>query len=94
MASPLSIPNVVPASQLAPPDSRYPVLATPAGVAFPRGRITEIYGEASSGRTSLLYSALGQATKEECESCALVDACPRHSITDSSTAHTRSDTGP
>lgn len=74
MASPLSIPTVVPASQLAPPDSRYPALATPAGVAFPRGRITEIYGEASSGRTSLLYSALGQATKEECESCALVDA--------------------
>ena len=73
MAATLSIPTVIPASQLAPPDSRYPPLATPAGVAFPRGRITEVYGAASSGRTSLLYSALAQATSER-ESCALVDA--------------------
>ncbi len=74
MAIPLSIPTVIPASQLAPPESRFPPLATPAGVAFPRGRITEIYGDASSGRTSLLYSALTQATTEERESCAIVDA--------------------
>ena len=73
MAAAISIPTVIPASQLAPPDSRFPPLATPAGVAFPRGRITEIYGAASSGRTSLLYSALAQATAEH-ESCALVDA--------------------
>lgn len=65
--------SVRPASKLAPPESRYPLLETPAGVAFPRGRISEIYGEASSGRTSLLYSALAQATSER-ESCALVDA--------------------
>lgn len=65
---------VLPASQLTPPGPRFPSLATPAGVAFPRGRISEIYGEASSGRTSLLYSALAQATGIERESCALVDA--------------------
>lgn len=39
---------------------------------FPRGAITEIHGAASSGRTSLLCSALALATKEE-EICALVD---------------------
>lgn len=39
---------------------------------FPRGAITEIYGEASSGRTSLLLSAVTAATAQE-ETCALVD---------------------
>lgn len=39
---------------------------------FPRGAISEIYGTASSGRTSLLLSALGAATSQE-EICALVD---------------------
>jgi hypothetical protein len=39
---------------------------------FPRGSITEIHGTASSGRTSLLLSALAVATKQE-ETCALVD---------------------
>src|SRR5712691_9488435 len=39
---------------------------------FPRGAITEIHGAASSGRTSLLLSALAVATTQE-ESCALVD---------------------
>ncbi len=68
----LPSPHVLPASQLAPADSRYPPLETPCGVRFPRGRITEIHGAASSGRTSLLYSALAQATAEG-ESCALVD---------------------
>lgn len=68
--------SVLPASKLAPPTgSRYPSLATPAGVAFPRGRLSEIYGKASSGRTSLLYSALAQASGAvERESCAIVDA--------------------
>ncbi len=39
---------------------------------FPRGAITEIHGAASSGRTSLLLSALAAATSHE-ETCALVD---------------------
>jgi hypothetical protein len=73
LSAAFSIPTIVPASQLAPPDSRFSALETPAGVAFPRGRITEIYGAASSGRTSLLYTALAQACTER-ESCALVDA--------------------
>ena len=40
---------------------------------LPRGCLTEIYGPASSGRTSLLHAALAAATARE-ESCALVDA--------------------
>src|SRR5271157_1556089 len=40
---------------------------------LPRGRLTEIVGPASSGRTSLLLSILAQATARE-EICALVDA--------------------
>jgi hypothetical protein len=39
---------------------------------FPRGAITEIYGESSSGRTSLLISAVTAAAAQE-ETCALVD---------------------
>lgn len=39
---------------------------------FPRGAITEIFGESSSGRTSLLLSAVTAATAQE-ETCALVD---------------------
>jgi len=39
---------------------------------FPRGAITEIHGTASSGRTSLMLSALAAATSQE-EICALVD---------------------
>lgn len=39
---------------------------------FPRGAITEVFGPASSGRTSFMLSALAQATKHE-EVCALVD---------------------
>ena len=39
---------------------------------FPRGAITEIYGAASCGRTSLLLSALSAATAHE-EICALID---------------------
>src|SRR5258708_37193176 len=47
----------------------------PSGVPnldFPRGAVTEIYGPPSSGRTTLLLSALSQATARE-EFCALVD---------------------
>jgi hypothetical protein len=39
---------------------------------FPRGAITEIHGAASSGRTSLLLSALALAAAQE-ETCALID---------------------
>jgi recombination protein RecA len=40
---------------------------------LPRGAITEIFGSASSGRTSLLLSILAAATTRQ-EACALVDA--------------------
>jgi recombination protein RecA len=39
---------------------------------LPRGAITEIFGSASSGRTSFMFSALAHATSHE-EVCALVD---------------------
>ena len=39
---------------------------------LPRGGISEIFGPASSGRTSLMYSMLAHATAHE-ETCALVD---------------------
>ena len=39
---------------------------------IPRGRITEISGPASSGRTSLLISLLSQITRKE-EFCCLID---------------------
>ncbi len=39
---------------------------------FPRGALSEIFGPASSGRTSLAYSMLALATTHE-ETCALVD---------------------
>ncbi len=39
---------------------------------FPRGAITEVFGPASSGRTSFMLSALAHATNHE-EVCALVD---------------------
>jgi len=40
---------------------------------LPRGCLTEIFGPASSGRTSLLISILAEATARQ-EVCALVDA--------------------
>ena len=40
---------------------------------LPRGCLTEIFGRASSGRTSLLVSILAEAAARD-ESCALVDA--------------------
>ncbi len=39
---------------------------------LPRGAIAEVFGPASSGRTSFMFSALAQATKQQ-EVCALVD---------------------
>jgi recombination protein RecA len=39
---------------------------------LPRGGITEVFGQASSGRTSFMLSALAHATRNE-EVCALVD---------------------
>lgn len=39
---------------------------------LPRGSISEIFGPASSGRTSLMYSMLAYATSHE-ETCALID---------------------
>ena len=39
---------------------------------LPRGAISEIFGPASSGRTSLMYSLLTYATTHE-ETCALID---------------------
>lgn len=40
---------------------------------LPRGALTEIFGPASSGRTSLMFSVLAQATAQG-EACALIDA--------------------
>ena len=40
---------------------------------LPRGCLTEIYGPASSGRTTLLFSILAEAAQRQ-ETCALVDA--------------------
>jgi recA bacterial DNA recombination protein len=42
-------------------------------IQLPRGCLTEIYGPASSGRTTVLYAALAASTARE-EVCALVDA--------------------
>jgi recombination protein RecA len=42
------------------------------GGGLPRGAITEVFGSASSGRTSFMLSALAHATDHE-EVCALVD---------------------
>lgn len=42
------------------------------GGGLPRGSIAEVFGPASSGRTSFMFSALAYATRHE-EVCALVD---------------------
>lgn len=55
---------------------------------LPRGAITEIHGTASSGRTSLLLSALAVATAQE-ETCALVDTSDTFDL--SSAANARVD---
>lgn len=59
-----------PAPELVP--SGVPQLDGATG-GLPRGCLTEVFGAASSGRTSLLVAALAQATARE-EICALVDA--------------------
>ncbi|HLK34564.1 MAG TPA: hypothetical protein VKT29_15830 [Terriglobales bacterium] len=67
------------------PGSRLEVRPAPATVAsgiaeidaltggLPRGALSEIFGPASSGRTSLILAALAEATRRQ-EVCALVDA--------------------
>jgi len=55
-----------------PPDAPFPPLLTPAGLSLPRGKITELYGTVSSGRTSLVVSALAEATAAE-ETCVYID---------------------
>lgn len=73
-----AIPQVTPASHLeirpAPEmvTSGIPALDALAG-GLPRGCLTEIYGPASSGRTSIMLAALAAATRRE-EYCALMDA--------------------
>ena len=42
------------------------------GGGFPRGSVVELCGPASSGRTSLAFSLLAQATERQ-EACAFVD---------------------
>ena len=42
------------------------------GGGFPRGSLVELFGPASSGRTSLVFSLLAQATERQ-EACAFVD---------------------
>src|SRR6267143_2346398 len=42
------------------------------GGGFPRGSLVELYGPASSGRTSLAFSLLAQATERQ-QTCAFVD---------------------
>jgi len=77
MHSLLSIPGVVPAARLERPAAQ----TVPSGIAavdrliggLPRGALTQIYGVASSGRTTLFLSALAEATHRR-ELCALVDA--------------------
>jgi recombination protein RecA len=62
------------------PEQRAPERVT-SGVAgldelcggLPRGAITEIHGEASTGRTTLMLAALAAATRRG-ETCALIDA--------------------
>src|SRR5579862_1894244 len=41
---------------------------------LPRGALTEIFGPSCSGRTSLLFAALGARTTHA-EACALIDGC-------------------
>ena len=72
------IEGVVPASRLG---ARPQLETIPTGIppvdeltgGVPRGALTEIFGSASSGRTSLLLALLAQMTARE-EVCALLDA--------------------
>src|SRR5438552_198154 len=70
--------GVVPGSQL---EVRPAPTTVPTGIAsidaltggLPRGALSEIFGPASSGRTSMILAALADATRRQ-EVCALVDA--------------------
>jgi hypothetical protein len=72
-----SLPQVVPASRLA---VRPMAELVSSGIraldaltgGLPRGSLTEVCGEASSGRTSVLLALLAAATQRQ-EACALVD---------------------
>jgi hypothetical protein len=57
---------------------------------LPRGAITEIAGAVSSGRTSLLLSALAVATRQE-ETCALVDCNDTFDLWSAKTARVKLD---
>ena len=59
-----------PAIELQP--SGVPELDAVLGGGFPRGSLVELCGPASSGRTSLAFSLLAQATERQ-EACAFVD---------------------
>src|SRR6266436_7892083 len=52
---------------------------------IPRGAVTDIFGPASSGRTSLLLALMAQATARE-EYCAVVDASDAFDPTSAATA--------
>src|SRR5215472_14440453 len=52
--------------------SGVPELDAVLGGGFPRGSVVELCGPASSGRTSLAFSLLAQATEQQ-EACAFVD---------------------
>jgi RecA/RadA recombinase len=47
-------------------------LDAPLGGGFPRGSLVELCGPASSGRTSLAFSLLAEATERQ-QACAFVD---------------------
>ncbi len=49
------------------------ILLESAGLAFARGSVTEIFGGASSGKTSLVLALLAKLTRDG-EICALVDS--------------------
>ncbi|MGE5207304.1 MAG: hypothetical protein ACM3PW_16965 [Chlamydiota bacterium] len=75
----LQLPHgVVPGARL---EVRPAPATVPSGIAeidaltggLPRGALTEIFGPASSGRTSMILAALAAATRRQ-EVCALVDA--------------------
>ncbi|MGZ8843881.1 MAG: hypothetical protein ACXW18_09480 [Pyrinomonadaceae bacterium] len=57
---------------------------------FPRGGITELYGAATSGRTTMLLSTLAEATTQE-ETCALVDCSDTFDIASASNAGVKFD---
>lgn len=57
-----------------PFEEGFPPLLVPAGLSFPRGKITEVFGKGTSGGTTLILSAVSKAAAEG-EACVYVDAC-------------------